>query len=251
LIVVAQGVDPRWRLVVLANRDEWHARPAEPAGWRDGGLWLGGLDVQAGGTWLAVRRDGAFAAVTNVREPTAGPGERSRGELPGRVLGAPSLEEGVSAVWEDAGRYAGFHVVAGDAGGAWHACSRGVAPRRRDAGVWAVSNAVGGAVWPKMAGAADALAEALALGAGDDALMALMWDATPTPDALLPRTGVPLEWERALSGRFVRLPGYGTRATTLVRVGWGEVSVVERRFNEAGASSEAAHRWTLGAAPRA
>jgi uncharacterized protein with NRDE domain len=247
LIVVAIGVHPRWPCVVLANRDEWHARPAEPVGWRDGGAWLGGLDLQAGGTWLAVRRDGAFCAVTNVREPTAAAGGRSRGELPGRVLTAPSLSLGVDAIWQDAGAYAGFHVVAGDASGLWHASNRGVLPRRRGAGVWAVSNASGDAVWPKMAGAADALAAALARDDDDAVLIEAMRDASPTSDASLPDTGVPLAWERALSARFVRLPGYGTRATTLVRIGSDEVSVVERRYDAEGQSTDTAHRWARGA----
>lgn len=247
LIVVACGVHPRWPCVLLANRDEWYARPAEPIGWRDGGAWLGGLDVQAGGTWLAVRRDGAFAAVTNVREPMAAAGARSRGEVPTRVLLAPSLGEGVGGVLQDADVYAGFHVVAGDADEVWHGCSRGVPARRRGPGVWAVSNAAGDVCWPKMSAAGDAVAEALAEGADDDRLIGAMRDVTPTPDALLPDTGVPLDWERGLSARFVRLPGYGTRATTLVRIGWDEVSVVERRYDASGEATDTEHRWARGA----
>ena len=52
-------------LSVAANRDEFHHRPAEAARWR--GDLLCGLDLEAGGTWFAVTRDGRWSAVTNFR----------------------------------------------------------------------------------------------------------------------------------------------------------------------------------------
>ena len=42
---------------------------------------LGGRDLQAGGSWLAVDRRGRFAAVTNIRDPERPIGLRSRGSL--------------------------------------------------------------------------------------------------------------------------------------------------------------------------
>ena len=72
LAVVALDAHPRYALVVAANRDEYHARPAAPVAWWDdgtnGGL-LAGRDLQASGTWLGVTRRGRWAFVTNVREP--------------------------------------------------------------------------------------------------------------------------------------------------------------------------------------
>ena len=55
-------------LRMAANRDEFHARPAEPARWR-GDIFCG-LDLTAGGTWLGIHRNGSVAVVTNYREPT-------------------------------------------------------------------------------------------------------------------------------------------------------------------------------------
>ena len=69
-------------LVVAANRDEFHARPAAPAQfWEDIPAILAGRDLQAMGTWMGVARNGRFAAVTNyrgAREPSA---PHSRGAL--------------------------------------------------------------------------------------------------------------------------------------------------------------------------
>ena len=78
--------------VVAGNRDELVARPAAgPARLSEQPAVFGGLDLLAGGTWLAVRADGALAAVTNRRADTQDevmrdPSLRSRGELPLVVL---------------------------------------------------------------------------------------------------------------------------------------------------------------------
>jgi len=89
LAIIALDAHPRYQLVVAANRDEFHARAALPAAWGNDSTFmniLAGRDLEAGGTWLGVRRDGRFALVTNVREGGAhDPAARSRGELVPRV----------------------------------------------------------------------------------------------------------------------------------------------------------------------
>ena len=66
-------------LVLAANRDELYARPTRPPERLAPGI-AGGVDELSGGTWLAVRADGRFAAVTNQRAlATPPPGLRSRG----------------------------------------------------------------------------------------------------------------------------------------------------------------------------
>ena len=82
LIVLAWRAHPDFPLVVAANRDEFHARPADPAAfWTDHPGILAGRDLEARGTWMGVSRGGRFAAVTNyrgAREPRA---IESRGAL--------------------------------------------------------------------------------------------------------------------------------------------------------------------------
>lgn len=242
LVLVAWHHHPRYPLVVAANRDEWRARPSEPLhAWGDG-LWAG-RDRLAGGTWMAVRRDGAFAATTNYREPGAPAGARSRGELPVRALAGPSVGAAVAAIGADATSYGGFHVLAADAGGLWHVSSRGEGPSRLPPGLHGVSNGPRAAPWPKVRGGLTALAAALTPDEPDvDALFALLADRAVPPDADLPDTGVGLAWERGLGPRFIDLGAYGTRASTVVLVGADDVRVVERTWDEGGGTVELRER---------
>ncbi len=91
-------------LVVAANRDELLSRPATPPGLlRASPPIYGGRDLLGGGTWLALRRDGRLAAVTN-RRPESGdevrrdPSRRSRGELPLRMAAAADAGEALAGV---------------------------------------------------------------------------------------------------------------------------------------------------------
>ena len=84
---LAWHAHPRWRIVAIGNRDEFHDRPAAPlARWDTDDLGatgiIAGRDLTAGGTWLGVSEAGRFGLVTNLR----GFGERapdraSRGQL--------------------------------------------------------------------------------------------------------------------------------------------------------------------------
>src|SRR5580698_303659 len=65
-------------LVLAANRDELYARASRPPERLAPGI-AGGVDAVGGGTWLALRADGAFAAITNQAGAVAPPRARSRG----------------------------------------------------------------------------------------------------------------------------------------------------------------------------
>jgi uncharacterized protein with NRDE domain len=79
------GLDPEAPLVVGANRDERLDRPARAMTVLQQGAprILGGLDQEAGGTWLAVNEHGLVAGLTNRPVPEGrNPAKRTRGELP-------------------------------------------------------------------------------------------------------------------------------------------------------------------------
>src|SRR3954468_16967944 len=103
-------------LVVAANRDELYARPTRaPESFGDG--LAGGVDVLSGGTWLAVRRDGRFAAVTNQRVLVPVPaGLRSRGLAVRELAATGDPDRYVAAL--DPTQYASMNLVWGDARGA-------------------------------------------------------------------------------------------------------------------------------------
>ena len=63
LILFAYDVHPAYRLVLLANRDEFYARPTAPAAfWPEAPELLAGRDLVAGGTRLGVSRGGGRGA---------------------------------------------------------------------------------------------------------------------------------------------------------------------------------------------
>ncbi|HEX7053995.1 MAG TPA: NRDE family protein [Burkholderiales bacterium] len=142
LIVAAWRVHPDWPLIVAANRDEFHGRPASPAGfWSDRPHVLGGRDLQAKGTWMAVSRAGRFAAVTNYRgahEPSAA---ESRGALVTRFLDASSpAAEYVRQVVERQASYSGYNLLACDGRELWWTSNRDSGPRRLEPGCYALGN---------------------------------------------------------------------------------------------------------------
>ena len=61
LILLAWRQHADFPLVVAANRDEFHARPAERAGfWKDHPGILAGRDLEANGSWMGVSRSGRY-----------------------------------------------------------------------------------------------------------------------------------------------------------------------------------------------
>jgi uncharacterized protein with NRDE domain len=71
-----------------------------------------------------------------------------------------------------------------------------------------------------------------AQGVRPDGLLALMSDRELAGELELPSTGIPRDWERALSAIHIRANGYGTRATTILTVRRdGLVGFVERSFD--------------------
>ena len=83
-LVILRRPDHPWPVILGANRDEMIDRPWQPPErhWPDRAETVGGLDVLAGGSWLAVNEHGVVAGILN-RTGTLGPqaGRRSRGEL--------------------------------------------------------------------------------------------------------------------------------------------------------------------------
>lgn len=222
-------------LLLAANRDEFYARSSQPLGhWDDQPGVYAGRDLQAGGTWLGLGPNGRFAALTNIRDPRQPQGPRSRGELPARYLTSTlTPAEFLAQLAPQASEFSGFNLLLGNDKELWHYNPRSGAPRPLPAGVYGVSNADLDSPWPKLLRARHGLQQALS--ADDEALFALLADPQRAADTELPETGVGLEIERLLSSVFIASPGYGTRASTLVKVyADGSRHIHERRFGPDG-----------------
>lgn len=137
LILVAWRVHEAYPLVVAANRDEFHGRPAARAAfWDDKPDVLGGRDLQARGTWMGVSRGGRFAAVTNYRGGTEPGAAESRGALVTRYL------EGVDVprLAERKSEYSGFSLLATDGAELWWLSNRDGAARCLEPGWYGLGN---------------------------------------------------------------------------------------------------------------
>lgn len=267
LAALALNAHPRFPLVIAANRDEFFARPAAPMAWWQAGSTevLAGRDLEGGGTWFGLTRTGRLALLTNVREPgrrvTAAP---SRGALVVDWLAssaqAPAFLAGLGE------GYNGFNLITADvASDDWHWFSnRAAGPVALEDGIHGLSNAALDTPWPKTVGLKADMARALGSATTANELAAHLFtalaDATPADDASLPDTGVGLARERALSPRFVRMPGpvdrgeavYGTRCATVLVVqakpeGLREAMVLERSVDAWGRWADVVthglHNW--------
>jgi uncharacterized protein with NRDE domain len=237
LILFSYKQHPGYRLVLAANRDEFLKRPTAPLDFHFAGeCILSGRDLQDGGTWLGLGAGGRLAAITNYRDPSrvraAAP---SRGEIILRYLrsglGAAAFIEQFAA---EAAGYNGFNLIVADADDLLHFSNTTGEVSNLSPGIYGLSNHLLNTPWPKVAGGRTMLQEILA-GADDpdeDALFRLLADTRHPAAALLPETGVGLEWERILSSIFIHSPTYGTRSSSVITItDEGHAEFHERSFD--------------------
>jgi uncharacterized protein with NRDE domain len=246
LLVIAWKMHARYRLVVAANRDEFHTRAAAPlAPWSELPGVFAGRDLTANGTWFAADKRGRCGIVTNFREfgrrrrsaPSRGglvPAFLARDDAPGEYLGV--LET-------DAPGYAGFNLLLADADSLWYASNRADRFARSLApGIYGLSNEFLDTPWPKLLRVRErftTLLASTALATDDGALQAalftLLEDREQAPPDSLPPSDLPPELARKLSAPFVLDATYGTRCSTVLtsRIS-GETRIAERRFDAAG-----------------
>lgn len=271
LAFVALDANPQYRVVIAANRDEFHARPAAPAHWWASNM-LAGQDLIGGGAWFGVTRGGRWALVTNFREGIPrDPNAPSRGELVTGALFDPSPPLLCAAsIARDGARYHGFNLLLGDIAPrprpsakkrreipaspphgrstAAYASNRASGAIALSAGIHGLSNHLLDTPWPKLVRSKARLAAALDGPTLDSAaVFALLADREPSDDTALPMTGVSREWERMLSSAFIVSPEYGTRCSTVFTLARdGSANFVERSFDAAGnMTGEIAHAFTV------
>jgi uncharacterized protein with NRDE domain len=243
LIVFALGLHPAYRLVLAANRDEFHERPsAALAEWPESPGLIAGRDLRGGGTWLGVTSTGRWAAVTNYRDRTPPPSRAiSRGRLVGDYLtgdvpAAAYLRSLIPRLEE----FDGFNLLAGEGGDAFWLSNRSpgpaIEPRPLEPGVYGLSNRLLDTPWPKVVRGTEALTRLIESDVTEPGpLLDILLDDVVAADQDLPRTGVDRELERALSSAFIRAPGYGTRSSTVLLISRsGAVRIAERRFGPDG-----------------
>jgi uncharacterized protein with NRDE domain len=248
IIALSYQQHPDYPLLLAANRDEFFARPTAALGWWPDGQILAGTDLQAGGTWLGVSRKGRMAALTNFRNPRANqPNAPSRGQLVSTFLASQSsAADFATSLLPQLAHYNGFNLLLFDGQQLFYVSSVEAQARPLPAGLYVVSNHVLGTPWPKVERLKQGMLQHLAEPRLDtEALFDLLSDRQQPQDKELPDTGVGLEWERRLASIFVAAPGYGTRASSLLRLGSNQqLEMIERSFDESGRMREI-RRFTL------
>ena len=217
VVALAHRVHPDWPLILIGNRDEFHARAAAPLhAWQDGGGIVAGRDLQAGGTWLGVHRpSGRVVVVTNVRGAMPDPAKESRGALVADLLQASGRFADPAA--DDLPRFNAFNLFAVSEDSARLLTNRPVPLiMPLDAGVHALANEPIDSPCPRAERLRAALGAVVAARADPEALL----------DTLMGENDPAL---------FLRGDVYGTRASTLVAVSPdGAVKMIERRYEAGG-----------------
>jgi len=248
LVAVAVRSHPRYPIVLLGNRDEWHARPAAAADWwHDRPGLLGGRDLEAMGSWLAVDRRGRFAVVTNQPvKPAPSDTAPSRGQLVTDYLsgnqGSTSFLTGIAAQAAD---YAGFCLVVGGPEDAveLREPNGGSPPVRAVQDITVITNSPPGEEWAKSTWLREELRVRLE-------------QESPEPDELLAllnrREPVAVEQSRGFSATpFIVNADYGTRASSLLMIDAdGQCLFVEHRF-AAGGVPDGQARFEFAVSPTA
>ncbi|KKW90937.1 NRDE family protein [Sphingobium chungbukense] len=234
IMAMAWNAHPRWRLILIGNRDELHARPAAPlARWDQPASLIAGRDLLSGGTWLGVSEQGRAAIVTNLRGYGApDPDRASRG-----VLVADLLAGRKTAPLDD---FNPFNLILVD-GEQAHFLSNRPAPLRTELtpGLYGLSNGTLDAPWPKTLALKSALLDWLVAGAADPLPLfdALRTETLPHA-GIAPDTPSDVPAEARVSPIFIRNPTYGTRCSTIVAIdAQGEGTITERRFDPEGKQS--------------
>ena len=222
LILFSWDNHPEYKLILAANRDEFYNRPtASLHEWEDAKGLLAGKDLTGGGTWMGIHRNNRFTALTNHRNPSRVLKDApSRGDLTADFLhGNQSPATYYDQKSDGLSHYNGFNLLAGDFHRLGYFNNVTEAYTEIEPGTYGLSNAVLDSPWPKLRKAKAAFTKAIASESPDpEALYALLQDRSLAADEELPQTGVPYDWEKALSAVYIETEGYGTCCSTLLTI---------------------------------
>jgi uncharacterized protein with NRDE domain len=211
LILLSWQTDPNYPLTIAANRDEFFQRPTLAADfWPDHPDILAGRDLDFGGSWLGVSRNGRFAAVTNLREVVSS-GDRSRGNLvKDFLLSSQTSHQFADRLESQKTEFRPFNFIASDGGTLFYTNNIQAGWQVLNSGNYAIGNIpLSDQNAKTKKGGAD-MNSAMAKHVSHEALLDMLRDETPTVDT-------DSEINRALSCRFIKLEGYGTRSSSIVR----------------------------------
>lgn len=222
LIVFTNNCHENYKLIFAANRDEFYNRPTGQAGfWSDHTDLLAGKDLQAGGTWMGITKQGRFAAITNFRDlKTHKDDAPSRGNITlNFLINDIHPEDYYNELKTDLHIFNGFNLILGSIDELYYFSNKIDGIKKIESGVHGISNALLNTPWQKVEKSKQHLKKLI-----DQQeihpweVLNILNDTTIAKDDELPDTGVGLELERLLSPVFIKTEKYGTRCSTVVMV---------------------------------
>jgi uncharacterized protein with NRDE domain len=236
LIFLSLHHHQNYKLIIAANRDEFYQRQTAPADfWTDHPTIVGGRDLEASGTWMAMNKNRRISMVTNYRDLNNLKQQApSRGALVSEYLiGNDSPETYLKNIQPRAADYNGFNLLVGNSHELYYLSNYREGVHRLEHGIYGLSNALLDTPWPKVARGKQNFEQVLKAAVVDPhALFDLLRDEERAPDEKLPDTGIGLERERMLSSMFIKSPNYGTRCSTVLLIDKQDrVTYTERVYN--------------------
>jgi uncharacterized protein with NRDE domain len=160
VIFISYGFTSGYKLIVIANRDEFLDRATEPAHfWTEHPNILAGRDLVQGGTWFGITKSGKIAMLTNYREVESndkGKGNRiSRGIILLHFLQDERVDakEYIASLHSQRDQYEGFNCILGTVNELWYYSNRGIEPqpiRLQPGRVYGLSNELLDCNWQKV-----------------------------------------------------------------------------------------------------
>ncbi len=226
---------PDYKLIIAANRDEFYSRKTESAHfWEDQPHLLAGRDLEHGGTWLGITKQGKFSFITNYRDPKSFRKDApSRGALVSDFLIGTMSPSVYLNNLKNTNNYNGFNLIVGDLNEVCFFSNVETKTKKLDNGFYGLSNALLDTPWKKLVRGKTAVAETISnknFQAGE--LFDALHNEQNAEDSELPSTGVPYEIEKLVSSMFIKSETYGTVCSTVVLVdNTNLVQFIERTYN--------------------
>lgn len=244
LALIAINQHPLYPIILITNRDEFYDRRMLPAHfWKDNPSIYAGIDLQQGGTWLGLNKQGAFALVTNYRNPGLYQENlASRGFLVKNYLESEDISatEYLQKIALMADTFNPFNLLLGTIGDVRYYSNVSNTEIILKPGVYGLSNSLLDVPWFKVVRAKELFNKVLSqLQTLEDPqqinelVTPILQDRVLAPDDQLPDTGVSKELEKALSSIFVAIPEYkyGTTNSSVVLIGEREQFMIECAIN--------------------
>ena len=153
LVVFANNVHKDYKLIFAANRDEFYNRPTEQSEfWIDHSDLLAGKDLQAGGTWMGITKQGRFAAITNFRDlKNFKENAPTRGKLTlDFLLSKIDPEEYYKSLKSKLHDFNGFNLLLGNIDALYYFSNKSNGLKKLEHGIYGLSNALLDTPWPKV-----------------------------------------------------------------------------------------------------